>query len=73
MSELVKKFGLLLITGLILFSCKDKDTVYKPNVVGKAGELLIVMDDKIKQSEAGKELQRVVIRSERASRKCSET
>lgn len=61
MTQQFKKYALLLFIGLILFSCKDKATGYKPNVAGKAGELLIVMDDKIKKSEAGKTLQRAVI------------
>jgi len=39
------------------FACKDKSTGYKPNVGGKAGELLVIMDDKIKTSAGGEELQ----------------
>ncbi|MBS2097766.1 DUF4837 family protein [Carboxylicivirga linearis] len=61
MSKYIKQYGLLLLVSLLLFSCKDKKSNAKPNVAGKAGELLIVMDDKIKQSEAGKELQRAVL------------
>ncbi|MCU4162731.1 DUF4837 family protein [Carboxylicivirga caseinilyticus] len=61
MNKYFRQYGLLLIISLLLFSCKDKKSNYKPNVAGKAGELLIVMDDKIKQSEAGKDLQRAVL------------
>lgn len=61
MKKQFKQYGLYLLLGLILFSCKDKKSGYKPNVAGKAGELLIVMDDKIKKSEAGKNLQRSLI------------
>ena len=47
-------FTLLVVIG---FACKDKATGYKPNVGGKAGEMLVVMDDKIKNSEGGIDLQ----------------
>lgn len=58
----LKKYGLLFLTAILfLTSCKDKKSAYKPNVSGKAGELLIVMDDKIKSSDAGKNLQNMVI------------
>ena len=46
MSKYIKQYGLLLLVGLLLFSCKDKKSNAKPNVAGKAGELLIVMDEK---------------------------
>ncbi|WP_439183923.1 DUF4837 family protein [Carboxylicivirga taeanensis] len=48
-----------LLIGLVAlsFACKNKDTGYKPNVGGKAGEMLVIMDDKIKKSPGGIELQ----------------
>ncbi len=55
----MKYTKLLFISILVFisFSCKDKSSGYKPNVAGKAGELLIVMDDKVKASAGGNELQ----------------
>ncbi len=42
---------------LTIYSCKGTGTGYKPNVGGKAGEMLVIMDDKIKSSPGGQELQ----------------
>jgi hypothetical protein len=42
------------------YACKDQKTGYKPNVGGKAGEMLVVMDDKIKTSPGGVELQNLL-------------
>ena len=58
----MKNMRYLLLTLFVvsLFACKDKSTGYKPNVAGKAGELLVVMDDKIKASAGGIELQEVL-------------
>ncbi len=54
----MRQFKYLLIGVIVLtFGCKDKPTGYKPNVGGKAGEMLVVMDNKIKSSPAGEELQ----------------
>jgi len=39
-----------------LFSCKDKGKVYKPNVSGSQGEMLIVMNDSVRESVGGKTL-----------------
>lgn len=54
------RYLLLTLFVLSMFACKDKSTGYKPNVAGKAGELLVVMDDKIKASAGGVELQEVL-------------
>ncbi|WP_289053098.1 DUF4837 family protein [Carboxylicivirga marina] len=51
------KYYLLTLVLMLSFACKDKSTGYKPNVGGKAGEMLVVMDDKIKKSPGGEELQ----------------
>ncbi|MBS2210389.1 DUF4837 family protein [Carboxylicivirga mesophila] len=54
----MRHFKYLLIAIVVLMvGCKDKQTGYKPNVGGKAGEMLVVMDDKIKTSPGGEELQ----------------
>jgi len=42
-----------------LFSCKDTDG-YKPNAGGKAGEMLIVIDDTWRNSDAGETLKSIV-------------
>lgn len=57
------KYTSFLLLVLLLIACKDKSSGFKHNVAGKAGELLIVMDDKIKKSEAGKVLQRAMIQT----------
>ncbi|MCU4174585.1 DUF4837 family protein [Carboxylicivirga sp. N1Y90] len=62
MNHLIKYTSFLLLV-LVLIACKDKKSGFKHNVAGKAGELLIVMDDKIKKSEAGKTLQRAMIQT----------
>lgn len=54
------KHFILISIVLIGFACKETSTGYKPNVAGKAGEMLIIMDDKIKASAGGTELQEVV-------------
>ena len=58
----MKHFRYLLVISIIAgaFACKDKQTGYKPNVGGKAGELLVVMDNKIKASTGGVALQDVL-------------
>lgn len=51
------KYTFLFLFTLLLFSgCKEKGQVYKPNVTGSMGELLLVMDDKWKTSESGERL-----------------
>ena len=54
--SIIAPFLILMST---LFACKSSDG-YKPNAGGKAGELLIVMDDRWKDSEAGKTLLEIV-------------
>ncbi len=51
---------LALFSILFLTQCKDKGTVYKPNVIGKAGEMLVVMDDSVKGGVGGKTLLEIV-------------
>jgi len=55
----MKYSKILFLSALIFlgFACKDKGSGYKPNVAGKAGELLVIMNDKIKISDGGEELQ----------------
>lgn len=53
------KYFLIAIV-IMVSACKDKSTGYKPNVGGKAGEMLVVMDDKIKTSPGGEELQELL-------------
>ena len=51
--------SLLLLFTLALFGCKSTDG-YKPNAGGKAGELLIVIDDSWRKSDAGETLRSIV-------------
>ena len=51
--------SLLVLFTLTLFGCKSTDG-YKPNVGGKAGELLIVIDDTWRKSDAGETLRSIV-------------
>lgn len=46
-------FLILLFTG----GCKDKGGAYKPNISGSAGEMLVVMNDAVKDSVGGKTLE----------------
>lgn len=55
------KYVLFILVALSAFSCKNKEDGYKPNVAGSAGEMLIVMDDKVKKSEGGQDLQYMMI------------
>ncbi len=58
----MKKFrivSLLILFIPLFFACKNTDG-YKPNAGGKAGELLVVMDDNWKKSDAGETLMSVV-------------
>lgn len=41
-------------------SCKDKGGVYKPNISGTAGEMLVVMNDAVKDSVGGKTLEAIL-------------
>ncbi|MCG8581425.1 MAG: DUF4837 family protein [Bacteroidales bacterium] len=54
------KYALLIMVVLAGYACKDKKSGHKPNVGGKAGEMLVVMDDKIKKSPGGVELQNLL-------------
>lgn len=53
-----KRIFFALITVLVLFfsACKDKGGIYKPNLSGSQGEMLIVMNDSVKESAGGKTL-----------------
>jgi hypothetical protein len=44
----------------VLAGCKDKGGAYKPNISGSAGEMLIVMNDGIKDSVGGKTLEGIM-------------
>lgn len=54
------KYSFVIAIVLFAFACKDKSSGYRPNVAGKAGELLVIMDDKIKQSSGGQELKNIL-------------
>ncbi|MCU4156374.1 DUF4837 family protein [Carboxylicivirga sp. A043] len=54
------KYVLLIMVVIAGYACKDKKSSHKPNVGGKAGEMLVVMDDKIKTSPGGVELQNLL-------------
>ncbi|TRX64594.1 DUF4837 family protein [Carboxylicivirga sp. M1479] len=56
----IYKYLLIALLVFSSYSCKDKGAGYKPNVAGKAGEMLVIMDDKIKQSPGGTELQNLL-------------
>ncbi len=52
---------MVVLLGLLwLEGCKDSGKVYRPTIIGKAGEMLVVMDDSIKQSVGGKTLMQVL-------------
>ncbi|WP_016777366.1 DUF4837 family protein [Anaerophaga thermohalophila] len=47
---------LSVVAFLVLFSCKDEGGAHKPNISGSMGEMLIVMNDSVKESAGGKTL-----------------
>ncbi|TLX75282.1 DUF4837 family protein [Labilibacter sediminis] len=49
-------FYSLLLFSLILNSCKTKPNAHKPTPSGSAGVMVIVMNDKVKQTDGGKAL-----------------
>ena len=53
---------ILFSTFLIIMAvgCKDKGSAYKPNVSGSAGEMLVVMNDAVKDSVGGKTLEAIL-------------
>ena len=53
-------FVFLLATSLLVFSCKDKGSVHKPNISGSTGEMLIVMNDSVRSSTGGEKLESVM-------------
>ncbi|MGQ1890390.1 DUF4837 family protein [Thermophagus sp. OGC60D27] len=48
---------------LLFFSCKEKGNVYKPNLSGSQGEMLIVMNDSVRESVGGKTLAAIMQQS----------
>ncbi len=55
------KYVLLIAVAVSYVSCKNEKDGYKPNVAGSAGEMLLVMDDKVKASTGGQNLQYMMI------------
>ena len=55
-----KIFAFLFIATTLLFSCKTKNDGSKPNVGGKAGELLLVINDQPKTSGGGVKLRQIL-------------
>ncbi|MBI9062718.1 MAG: DUF4837 family protein [Marinilabiliaceae bacterium] len=55
------KYVLLIAVAVSYVSCKNEKDGYKPNVAGSAGEMLIVMDDKVKSSTGGQSIQYMMI------------
>ena len=49
----MNRFLLVVVAFILLASCKDKDKALKPNITGRAGEVLIVMDEAMKKDSAG--------------------
>ncbi|WP_462317127.1 DUF4837 family protein [Marinilabilia sp.] len=56
-------FLLLIALPLLLFSCKNKGGVHKPNITGSTGEMLIVMNDSVRNSVGGDKLESVMRQS----------
>ena len=54
---------LIMVSPLLLFSCKDKGSVHKPNISGSTGEMLIVMNDSVSSSEGGEQLESIMRQS----------
>lgn len=61
MRGILRQYFLVLVVGLLTFSCKNKSEGYKPVVAGKAGELLIVIDGKWKNTKGGKYIRQMMI------------
>ena len=53
----------LLLFPLFFAGCKDSGSVHKPNISGSAGEMLIVMDDSVKNSVGGETMQKIMQQS----------
>lgn len=47
------KFTITLLALLLLISCNNKKDTLKPNINGRAGEVLVVIDEAIKKDSAG--------------------
>ena len=60
----MRKIAILIIISLIAFtSCKEKNkSALLPNVTGKAGEVVLVIDNDLWNSEVGKEFRKKLIR-----------
>lgn len=54
---------LVMATPLLFFSCKNKGGVHKPNISGSTGEMLIVMNDSVRNSAGGEKLESVMRQS----------
>ncbi|GAF05182.1 hypothetical protein JCM21142_93907 [Saccharicrinis fermentans DSM 9555 = JCM 21142] len=52
---------LLLIVSIITTSCKTQPNSHKPNPSGNAGVMIIVMNDAVKKTEAGKKLWDIMV------------
>jgi hypothetical protein len=50
-------FFLVMVALFLLSGCKDKGGAYKPNISGSTGEMLIVMDDSVRNGSGGKQLE----------------
>ncbi len=50
----------IMLLSVLFFGCKDTGGVHKPNISGSKGEMLIVMDDSVKNSVGGKTMQKIM-------------
>ncbi len=60
----MSKYLFIIITGIffIVTSCNNENnTVLRPSVTGKAGEVLVVMDKQLWESEAGDSLKKILL------------
>jgi hypothetical protein len=53
--------SLVLLITLSFGACKNKSGSFKPNAGGSAGELLVVMDDKWKETPGGEALKSIIV------------
>lgn len=62
--DLKRIMTILFVFSLVFFTgCKNKGGAYKPNISGSKGEMLIVMDDSVKNSVGGETMRNIMRQS----------